>query len=200
MKFILASQNKHKLEEIEEILKDLDIEIISMGEAGLGDLEIIEDGKTFEDNSLKKAVTVMKKTNTAAIADDSGLEVDYLDGRPGVYSARFSGEDATDKENNDKLLRLLKEVPLEERLAKFVSVITVVFPEGKKLCIRGECNGVIGFEPKGEGGFGYDPLFMVPEYNKTFAELGNGVKNKISHRARALDKLKVELKNVLGDK
>ncbi len=200
MKFILASQNKHKLEEIKDILKDLDIEILSMDEVGLGDLEIVEDGKTFEDNSFKKALTVMEKTNTPVIADDSGLEVDYLDGAPGVYSSRFAGENASDEDNNTKLLKLLEGVAERERTARFVSVITVVFPDGKKLCIRGECNGIIGYEKKGENGFGYDPLFIVPEYNETFAQLGSEIKNKISHRARALEKLRKELKNILGDK
>lgn len=199
-KIILASQNKHKLEEISDMLSDLNVELISMDEAGLGALEIVEDGETFEENSMKKAVTVMGKTNAIAIADDSGLEVDYLEGRPGVYSARFAGEDATDDDNNKKLLKMLERVSIEDRTGRFVSVISLVFPDGRKLSVRGECEGVIGFEEKGSEGFGYDPLFIVPEYERTFAELGSEIKNKISHRAKALKKFRTELKNLLGDK
>ncbi len=200
IKMVLASKNRHKLEEIKDIVKELDIQLISMEEAGLGKLEIIEDGKTFEENSMKKAVTVMEKTNTIAIADDSGLEVDYLDGRPGVYSARFSGENATDKDNNRKLLHMLEGVPLKDRVGRFVSVISVSFPDGRRLSFRGECEGVIGLEERGSGGFGYDPLFIVPEYDKTFAQLGSDIKNSISHRARALEKFGKELKKLLGEK
>jgi len=199
IKMILASKNKHKLEEIREILKEMDVELISMDEAGLEDLVIIEDGETFEENSMKKAVTVMEKTNTIALADDSGLEVDYLNGRPGIYSSRFAGEKATDEDNNKKLLDMLAGVEFEKRTARFVSVISVAFPDGRRLSVRGECEGIIGLEKKGIDGFGYDPLFIVPEYNKTFAELGPEIKNKISHRAKALEKLRKELKDFLGD-
>lgn len=200
IKMILASKNKHKLEEISEILKSFDIQLISMDEAGLGDLVIVEDGETFEENSMKKAVVVMEKTNTITIADDSGLEVDYLDGRPGVYSARFAGENATDKDNNEKLLKMLDSVSCDNRSGRFVSVISVAFPDGKSISVRGECEGVIGLEEKGSEGFGYDPLFIVPEYNKTFAQLGSDIKNKISHRAKALEKFRIELENLLGKK
>jgi len=196
IRMILASQNKHKLEEIKDMLEDLDIELISMDEAGLGDLEIVEDGETFEDNSMIKAVTVMEKTNTIAIADDSGLSVDYLDGQPGVYSSRFAGENATDDDNNKKLLKMLDGISTEERSGKFVSVISMAFPDGRSLSVRGECNGVIGLEEKGTNGFGYDPLFIVPEYERTFAELGSEIKNKISHRAKALEKFRKELRNI----
>lgn len=194
---VIASKNKHKLEEIKAILKDFPLTIESMDEVGLENLEIIEDGETFEENSMKKAVEVMKETGAIAIADDSGLEVKAIDNQPGVYSARFSGEGATDEKNNEKLLHMLKELPMEERNARFVSVISVAFPDGKKISVRGECKGFIGFEKKGESGFGYDPLFIVPEYDKTFAELGSEIKNKISHRANALEKLKVALGEVL---
>lgn len=200
MKMILASKNEHKLQEIKYILKDFGIELISMAEAGLENLEIIEDGETFEENSMKKAVTVMKKTNTISIADDSGLEVDYLGGKPGVYSARFAGENATNSQNNNKLLKMLENVPMTEREGRFVSVISVAFPDGQRLSVRGECEGIISLEEKGTKGFGYDPLFIVPEYNKTFAELGNEIKNNISHRAKALVKFRKELKNILGEK
>lgn len=199
IRMILASQNKHKLEEINDMLEDLDIELISMDEAGLGDLEIVEDGETFEENSMIKAVTVMEKTNTIAIADDSGLSVDYLDGCPGVYSSRFAGENATDDDNNKKLLKMLDGISTEERSGKFVSVISMAFPDGRSLSVRGECNGVIGLKEKGTNGFGYDPLFIVPEYERTFAELGSEIKNKISHRAKALEKFRKELGNILGE-
>lgn len=200
MEMVLASQNKHKLEEIQDILKDFNIKILSMKDVGLENLEIIEDGNTFEENSMIKAETVMEKTNLITIADDSGLEVDYLDGRPGVYSSRFSGEKATDKDNNKKLIKLLEGVDLRKRTARFVSVISVAFPDGRRLSVRGTCEGVIGFEERGENGFGYDPLFIVEEYNKTFAELGADIKNKISHRANALIKLRKELTKLLGER
>lgn len=194
---VIASQNKHKLEEIKNILEEFPLQIKSMDQVGLENLEIVEDGETFEENSMKKAMEVMKITGSIAIADDSGLEVEAIDNKPGVYSARFSGEGATDEKNNDKLKNLLKEVPLEKRGARFVSVISVVFPDGRKISVRGECRGIIGFEERGSHGFGYDPLFIIPEYDKTFAELGPDVKNKISHRARALEKLKQEIGNFL---
>ncbi|QXM06501.1 XTP/dITP diphosphatase [Crassaminicella indica] len=192
-KVVIASKNKHKLEEIKDILKNFPLDIKSMDEVGLEKLEIVEDGETFEENSMKKAVEVMKETGAIAIADDSGLEVKAIGNRPGIYSARFSGEGATDQKNNEKLLSMLKDVPMEEREARFVSVISVAFPNGKKISVRGECKGFIGFEKKGQSGFGYDPLFIVPEYDKTFAELGPEIKNKISHRARALEQLKERL-------
>lgn len=190
---VIASKNKHKLEEIKEILKDFPLSIKSMDEVGLEKLEIVEDGETFEENSMKKAVEVMKETGAIAIADDSGLEVEAIDNKPGVYSARFSGEGATDHKNNEKLIDMLKNVPIEKRGARFVSVISVAFPDGRKISVRGECRGCIAFEAKGDNGFGYDPFFIVPKYNKTFGELGAEVKNKISHRAKALEKLKEKL-------
>lgn len=192
---ILASGNKHKLEEIGAILKEFNIDIKSLKDVGLEGIEIIEDGETFEENSMKKAIEVMREVNKVVIADDSGLEVDALDNKPGVYSARFAGENATDEDNNEKLLKLLQDK--ENRKARFVSVISVAFPDGRKFHVRGECEGVIGFEKKGESGFGYDPLFIVPEYDKTFAELGSEIKNKISHRANALIKLRKELNQYL---
>lgn len=199
MKMVLASQNKHKLEEIQDILREFNIELLSMKDVGLEDLEIVEDGETFEENSMIKAVTVMEKTGLITIADDSGLEVDYLNGRPGVYSSRFSGENATDKENNMKLLRLLEGVKPEERTGRFVSVISVAFPDGRRISVRGECEGIIGCEERGTQGFGYDPLFIVPQYDKTFAEIGNEIKNKISHRANSLKKLKNEFERLIGE-
>ncbi|MCT4634603.1 MAG: XTP/dITP diphosphatase [Firmicutes bacterium] len=188
-KMILASSNKHKMEEIKKILDKFDINLQSMAEAGLEGFEIVEDGETFEENSMKKAVTILDELGIDTIADDSGLMVDKLDGRPGVYSARYSGENANADTNNEKLLMELDGVPLEERTAKFVCVISIAFKNGEKICVRGECPGKIGFEKKGENGFGYDPLFIVDGYDKTFAEISGAEKNKISHRAKALEKL-----------
>jgi len=185
-KMVLASQNKHKLKEIEKITKDFGISLMTMAEAGLGDLDVVEDKDTFEGNSEKKAREVMQASGLPAIADDSGLMVDALGGDPGVYSARFSGPGATYESNNKKLLELLKDVPQDKRTARFVSVITAVYTDGRKIVARGEIEGTIAFEEKGQGGFGYDPLFYVPQKGKTFAELSEDEKNAISHRANAL--------------
>lgn len=197
-KLVIASKNRHKIQEIKDMLKAFHFHILSMDEAGLTDLEVVEDGQTFEENSMKKAEAVMRATGSIALADDSGLEVDALNNQPGVYSARFAGEGATDQKNNEKLLDMLQEIPADKRQGRFVSVISLAFPDGRKVSVRGECAGVIGFEPKGDHGFGYDPLFIVPAYNKTFAELGEGIKNKISHRAKALAKLQEELREIVG--
>lgn len=192
-RIIIASQNKHKIEEIEAITKKFGMTIVSRNDAGIPDVEIVEDGETFEENSYKKAHEIMKLSGEMTIADDSGLMVDALDGAPGVYSARFSGEGATDKSNNEKLLALLADTPYEKRTAKFVSVITMIYPDGDKIVARGECPGHIITEERGCGGFGYDPLFVPDGYDMTFAELGAAEKNKISHRARALEELESQL-------
>ncbi len=186
MKMILASQNKHKLKEIEKITSNFGINLITMDEAGLGDMDVIEDSDTFEGNSEKKAREVMEASGLSSIADDSGLMVDAIGGAPGVYSARFSGPGATYDSNNKKLLEMMKDVPMEKRTARFVSVVTAVFTDGRKIVARGEIEGIIAFEESGKGGFGYDPLFYVPEKGKTFAELSEDEKNSISHRANAL--------------
>ncbi len=190
MKVVLASNNKHKLKEIKEILKDFDYELVSKSEMGFIE-ETIEDQDTFEGNSYKKAKEVSDKFSCIAIADDSGLMVDALSGEPGVYSARYSSE-GTDEKNNEKLLKNMKDV--ENRRAKFVSVITMVFPNGDSIIARGEVHGRIGYELRGTDGFGYDPLFIENESNKTFAQLSAKEKNSISHRKRALDKLSEKLK------
>lgn len=197
-KLVIASKNKHKIEEIKDILSVFDFNILSMDEAGLTDLDVVEDGETFEENSMKKAEAVMSAVDCIALADDSGLEVNILNNQPGVYSARFSGEGANDQKNNEKLLAMMQGVPMDKRQGRFVSVISLAFPDGRKVSVRGECPGIIGFEPKGNHGFGYDPLFIVPEYDRTFAELGEEIKNKISHRAKALEKLQEELKEIVG--
>ena len=189
---VIATNNAHKLEEIGAILEDFDYKIYSLKDVELGGIEIVEDGKTFEHNALIKARTIAKKTNMIAISDDSGLEVDAIGKKPGVYSARFAGENATDADNRQKLIKSLQNVPMSQRTARFVSAIAVVFPDGKEFVVRGTCEGTIGFEEKGNNGFGYDSLFIVNGYNKTFAEMPATVKNGISHRANALKLMKSE--------
>lgn len=185
-RMILATTNAHKLREVRQIFQDLDIEILSLSDVCLDHVNVIEDGDTYEENSLKKAREIMALSKMDTIADDSGLEVDALDGAPGVYSARFSGENANDAANNALLLKRLEGVPEEKRTARFVSVISVVAADGKELAVRGTVEGVIGFVPEGSGGFGYDPLFFCPETGCTFSQLSEEDKNRVSHRSRAL--------------
>lgn len=184
MKVILASKNQHKLTELSAILSGLGFEIALESEYGL-DIDVDETGTTFEKNSLLKAEAVMKASGLPVLADDSGLMVDSLDGAPGVYSARY-GHKNSDAERIDYLLENLKDVPAERRTAKFVCVITCLWPDGRKIVARGECPGVITREVHGENGFGYDPVFYLPELGMTYAELPSEQKNAISHRARAL--------------
>ena len=184
MKVILASKNQHKLTELSAILSQLGFEIALESEYGL-DIDVEETGTTFEENSFLKADAVMKASGLPVLADDSGLMVDALDGAPGVYSARY-GHKASDKERTAYLLENMKDVPEERRGAKFVCVITCLFPDGRKIVARGECPGVIARSPHGENGFGYDPVFYLPELGMTYAELPSEQKNAISHRARAL--------------
>ncbi|AEH23237.1 Nucleoside-triphosphatase rdgB [Thermodesulfobacterium geofontis OPF15] len=188
---LIATSNMGKAKEISEALKDFDFEIKT-----LKDFPNItppqETGNTFFENAYLKAKYYAEKTGLLSLADDSGLEVDILNGAPGIYSSRFAGENASDEENNKKLLELLKNVPLEKRKARFVCVIVVYHPSGKYIKSEGIWEGLIGFEPRGSYGFGYDPIFLVPEYNykKTAAELPIEEKNKLSHRGKALAKLK----------
>ena len=189
---VIATSNKHKLDEISDILKDFNYEIHSMKDVNLEGMEIVEDGRTFEENALKKAREVSKVTGMISIADDSGLEVDALGKKPGVYSARFAGENATDEDNRKKLLKMLGNKPMSQRSARFVSAIAVVMPNGNEFVVRGTCEGKIGFEEKGSNGFGYDSLFIVDKYNKTFGELPSSIKNSMSHRANSLQKMKEE--------
>ena len=184
MKVILASKNQHKLTELSAILSQLGFEIALESEYGL-DIDVEETGPTTEENSFLKADAVMKASGLPVLADDSGLMVDALDGAPGVYSARY-GHKASDKERTAYLLENMKDVPEERRGAKFVCVITCLFPDGRKIVARGECPGVIARAPHGENGFGYDPVFYLPELGMTYAELPSEQKNAISHRARAL--------------
>ena len=190
---VISTGNAHKLEEIGAILKNLDYKIHSLKDVNLADLEIEENGKSFEHNALIKARTVAKLTNMITIADDSGLEVDAIGKKPGIYSSRYAGENATDAENREKLLKALKNTAASHRTGRFVCCIAVVFPDGKEFVVRGTCEGTIAFEEKGNNGFGYDSLFIVDNYNKTFAELPASVKNDISHRAKALELMKEEL-------
>lgn len=193
---IAASHNRHKITEIEAITALFGYRVISRDEAGLPRDEVEEDGSTFEENSYKKARVIMDMCGKPTIADDSGLMVDFLDGAPGVISARFAGEECDDAKNNAKLLALMDGVPAEERTAKFVSVITLLFPDGRKLTARGECPGQILTEQRGTGGFGYDPLFLPDGAELTFAQMGPEEKNRISHRARALAELRRQLEEM----
>ena len=192
-KLIIASNNAHKISELKSILSDRFDEILSMKEAGL-DVDPEETGLTFEDNSLIKAQCVKAlRKDCAVIADDSGLMVDALGGAPGVYSARFAGEPCNDEANNQKLLSLMKDVT--DRTAKYVAVITLIDKDGKVYTGKGEVKGVMLNEYRGKGGFGYDPLFLCNELNKTFAEVTAGEKNSVSHRARAIQDLLNNLNN-----
>lgn len=198
MRLVAATRNRGKVREISEALSGLGVELIPFDE--LPDPpQIEEEGETYEENAAHKALTVARHTGLPAVADDSGLEVEALGGAPGVRSARFAGEKASDEERIAKLLKLLEGLPLKRRRARFVCVIALATPDGRVELFRGECYGYIAEEPKGKGGFGYDPVFLVPEYGKTFAELGLEVKNRISHRARALRKLRSFLEGRLSD-
>lgn len=190
---LVATRNKKKLEEIKDLLKDLNLKITSL-EDYPDCPEIEEDGKTFSANALKKAATLALCTKKLTLGEDSGLQVKALKNEPGIYSARFSGIGATDQKNNAKLLKLLKSVPLKKRQARYRCYAALV--DGKRIVdvVSGSCDGVIALKPKGKNGFGYDPLFLIPRYGKTFGELSPEIKSKISHRARALKKIKPILK------
>lgn len=191
-KLIFATGNEGKMREIRMILGDLDYEILSMKEAGI-DVDIVEDGKTFEENAIIKATAISKIANCVVLADDSGLEVDAMDKMPGIYSARYLGEDTPYSIKNQTIIDNLAGLPDEERTARFVCAIAVAFPDGRVVTKRGTIEGIIGYEERGENGFGYDPIFFVPEYGKTTAELSPEEKNKISHRGKALEMIKEEL-------
>ncbi|MGN1083607.1 MAG: XTP/dITP diphosphatase [Lachnospiraceae bacterium] len=190
-RIIFATGNAGKMKEIREILSDLPYEVVSMKEAGVT-AEIVEDGATFEENALIKARTIAELTGEIAMADDSGLEVDYLNKAPGIYSARFLGEDTSYEIKNRYLLEQLAGVEGAARSARFVCAIACVWPDGKTKVCRATIEGELAKEPAGENGFGYDPIFYVPEYQKTTAELSLAEKNEISHRAKALREMKKE--------
>ena len=195
MDFILATNNMKKLAEMQRILSPLGINVVTAKMLGKQLDDVEEDGKTFEDNAKLKARAACKEMNMPAIADDSGLCVDYLDGAPGIFSARFAGEHGNDEKNNDLLLEKLDGVQLEKRTAHYVCAICCTFPDGREIVVRGECNGVIGFERDGHEGFGYDPLFLVD--GKAFGRYTAEEKDKISHRGNALRLLTKELEKII---
>lgn len=192
-KVIFATGNQGKMKEIREILGDLDIELLSLKDAGI-QADIVEDGKTFEENAQIKAKTICDLTGEIVLADDSGLEIDYLNKEPGIYSARYMGEDTSYRIKNANLIQRLNGVPDEKRTARFVCAIAAAFPDGTMKTVRATMEGRIGYEEKGENGFGYDPIFYLPEYGCTSAELSMEEKNKISHRGKALKAIKDELR------
>jgi XTP/dITP diphosphohydrolase len=188
-KLIFATGNENKMKEIRMILADCGYEILSMKEAGI-DVDIVEDGKTFEENATIKATAISKLAGCLVLADDSGLEVDAMDKAPGIYSARWQGEDTPYSIKNQKIIDNLKDVPEEKRTARFVCAIAAAFPDGRVVTRRGTIEGLIAHEPAGENGFGYDPIFYVPEFKKTTAELSPEEKNKVSHRGKALQMIR----------
>lgn len=199
MELLVATTNAAKLAEIEAVLEDIPVQVLSLS-ALSGWPKVVEDGKTFEENALKKARTLADFSGYLTLADDSGLEVDALNGAPGILSARYSGEDANDARNNEKLLRVLAGLPQKNRRARFVCVIALCSPisnGGREWLFHGECEGWIAFEPRGENGFGYDPLFFYPPLGKTFAEIDRETKGRYSHRGKALANLKRALPPLL---
>ena len=195
MDFLIATHNMKKQAELQRILAPLGINVLTADMAGIELSDVEETGTTFEENAFLKANSGCKESGMVCVADDSGLMVDFLDGAPGVYSARFGGEHGNDKKNNEKLLSLLKDVPPEKRTARFVSCVCCCFSDGRHFTVRGECEGIIANEVHGNGGFGYDPLFLVGE--KTFGELSAEEKDKLSHRGNALRKFVKEIKNYI---
>ena len=192
---IFATKNKRKIKEIQAILGK-DFLVKSMEEIGIN-IDIIEDGKTFEENAIKKATEISNITNKIVLADDSGLEIDYLNGEPGVYSARYMGEETPYSIKNKKILEILDGVEEEKRSARFVSVIALAMPQKQPITTRGTVEGIIGYEIKGENGFGYDPIFYIPELKSTVAQLSLEEKNKISHRGKALYEMKKILEKMV---
>ena len=186
--FVFATRNSGKLSEVRAILGDR-IEIRGLDEF-LDVPEVIEDGETFEANAVKKAAVICRHLGLPTIADDSGLEVDALDGAPGVRSARFAGPNASDRARNEKVLRLLSRVPPEDRIARFRCVLAVAYPDGRVYTTEGSCEGLIAEDLRGDRGFGYDPVFLLPQLGKTFGEVCPEIKNMISHRAKALQGLR----------
>ena len=195
-KIVFATGNAGKMREIREILADIDLEVVSMAEIG-ADIEIEENGATFEENAVIKARAIGKVCGEIVLADDSGLEVDHLNREPGIYSARYMGEDTPYSIKNASIIQRLEGVPREERTARFVCAIAAVFPDGEEVVTHGEIEGWIDYEEKGSNGFGYDPIFSVPEFGRTTAELSDEEKNSVSHRGRALRKMKDELRKRL---
>lgn len=193
---IFATKNKGKIKEINAILADMDVNVVSMEDAGI-DVDVVEDGVTFAENAMKKAEQIMELCGKITLSDDSGLEIDYMDKAPGVYSARFMGEDTPYPERFAAIFKTLADVPAEKRTARFVSCIAAAFPDGRRQVSCDTVEGIIGWEAKGENGFGYDPIFFVPELGKYMAELSPEEKNAISHRGKALRRMKEILQQEL---
>lgn len=196
-RIVFATGNAGKIKEINEIMADMGTEVVSMKDAGIH-IDIDENGSTYEENALIKARAVAALTDDIVMADDSGLEIDYLNKEPGVHSARYLGENTPYSVKNAELIRRLEGVPDEQRTARFVCAIAAVLPKGKELTVRETIEGQIGYEERGTGGFGYDPIFYVPELKKTTAELTEAEKNEVSHRGKALRLMKEELKKYEG--
>ena len=192
-KIIFATGNEGKMKEVRMLLEDFNLPVLSLKDAGIT-ADIVEDGTTFEENAVIKATEIMKITGALVLADDSGLEIDYLNKEPGIYSARYMGEDTSYRIKNQNLIDRLEGVPDEKRTARFVCAIAAAFPNGEVCTAIGTIEGIIGYEERGENGFGYDPIFFLPEYGKTTAELPLEIKNQLSHRGNALRKMKEELK------
>lgn len=188
-KIIFATTNQGKVREVKMMMEGFDVELYTMKEAGIN-VDIVEDGTTFEENAIIKAKTIMEMTGEIALADDSGLEVDYLDGAPGIYSARFLGEDTPYEEKNAYIIDRLKEAKGKERSARFVCAMAAAFPNGDVLTCKGTIEGLIAYEQKGKNGFGYDPIVYVPEFEMTTGEMSPELKNSISHRGKALEQMK----------
>ena len=197
-KIIFATGNQNKMKEIREILADMDVEVVSMKEAGIH-ADIVEDGNTFEENAEIKAKTICEMTGEITLADDSGLEIDYLNKEPGIYSARYMGEDTSYDIKNQALLDRLDGVEDAKRTARFVCAIAAAFPDGSTESVRGTMEGIIGHKIAGENGFGYDPIFYLPEYGCTSAELAPEKKNELSHRGEGLRKMRavIEARNAV---
>ncbi len=196
LELVVATKNKKKLQEIRDILKDLDVRLISLAEyENLP--RVIENGRTFRENAAKKALKLARFTGKLTMGEDSGLCVEALQGRPGVYSSRFAGKSKSDRQNNLKVLRLLEGVPAKRRTAYYASAIALADKNGLIGVVEGKCRGRIGFEQRGSTGFGYDPLFVIPRYRRTFAELGPGIKHTMSHRFRALKKTRTLLEKYI---
>lgn len=198
-RIVFATGNAGKIREIREILQDIPLPVVSMREAGV-DVDVEENGETYEQNALIKAraVAALASPEDIVMADDSGLEIDYLNKEPGVYSARYLGETTSYRVKNHNLIERLEGVPEEKRTARFVCVIAAVLPDGTELTTRGVIEGRIGYEERGVGGFGYDPIFQIPEFGKSTAELTEEEKNEVSHRGRALRAMKEKLRTVIG--
>jgi XTP/dITP diphosphohydrolase len=195
MKLVVATHNPGKLRELRQMLADLPVDLVSAGEAGLAEVE--ETGLTFEDNARLKAQAAVEQTRCAALGEDSGIEVDALGGEPGVYSSRFAGPDATDEDRNQVLMERMEGVPDAERTCRYRSVVVLALPDGREFVCEGSCEGRIGREERGNHGFGYDPIFELPERGCTMAELAPEEKNAISHRGKALQQLQATLQEMV---